>query len=102
MDEACVQGKDIVLLDQVIKCPVTQESEVTTLKYVITFIFEIQVSLSVLLICSKIYTFYHRVLQVLRSTNWHESLFEINSTHLMGFIFVSGFHGNKLAQIITL
>ena len=64
MDEACVQGKDVDLIDQVIKCPVIQESEVTTLKYVITFIFEIQVSLNVLLICSKIYTFYHRVLWV--------------------------------------
>ena len=64
MDEAHVQGKDVDSIDQFVKCPVTQESEVTTLKYVITFIFEIQVSLSVLLICSKIYTFYHRVLQV--------------------------------------
>ena len=64
MDEAHVQGEGVDSMDQVIKRPVTQESEVTTLKYVITFIFEIQVSLSVLLICSKIYAFYHRVLWV--------------------------------------
>ena len=62
MDEAHVQGKDVDLIDQVIKCPIIQESEVTTLKYVITFIFEIQVSLGVSLISSKIYTFYQRVL----------------------------------------
>ena len=64
MDEAHVQGEGVDSMDQVVKCPVTQESGVTTLKYVITFIFEIQVLLSVLLICSKIYAFYHRVLQV--------------------------------------
>ena len=37
MDEAHVQGEGINSMDQVLKHPVTQESEVTTLKYVITF-----------------------------------------------------------------
>ena len=58
------QGEGVDSMDQIVKCPVTQESEVTTLKYVITFMFGVQVSLSVLLICSKTYTFYCRVLQV--------------------------------------
>ena len=33
--------------------------------------------------------------------NQHESLFESDPT-LMDFIFLSGFHRNELAQIITL
>ena len=65
MDEACVQGEDVdSAVEQVIKYPVTQESEDTTLKYIIIFTFEIQVSFSVLFICSKTNIFYHRVLQV--------------------------------------
>ena len=64
MDEAHVQGGDVDSVDQVIECPITQESEDATLKYVIIFTFEIQVSLSVLLICSKTNIFYHRVLWV--------------------------------------
>ena len=62
MDEAHVQGEGIDSVDQVIKCPVTQESKDVTLKYVIILIFEIQVSLGILLICFKLHTFYHKVL----------------------------------------
>ena len=65
MDEACVQGEDVdSAVEQVIKHPVTQESEDTTLKYVIIFTFEFQVSFSVLFICSKTNIFYHRILRV--------------------------------------
>ena len=65
MDEAHVQGEDVdSAVEQVIKCPVTQESDDATLKYVTIFTFEIQVSFSVLFICSKTNIFYHRVLQV--------------------------------------
>ena len=85
MDEACVQGEDVDSVDQVVKCPITQESEDVTLKYVIIFTFEIQVSLSVLLICSKTNIFYHRFLWVERGMNQHESLFKSNQTHLMDF-----------------
>ena len=64
MDEACVQGEGVVSADQVVKCPVTQESKDATPKYVIIFTFEIQILLSVSLICLKTYIFYHRVLWV--------------------------------------
>ena len=64
MDEANGQGEGIVSADHVIKCPVAQESRDATLKYVIIFTFKIQISLSVSLICSKTYIFYHRVLWV--------------------------------------
>ena len=64
MDEAHVQGEDVDSVEQVIKCPISQESEDATLKYIIIFTFEIQVSLSILFICSKTNIFYHRVLQV--------------------------------------
>ena len=64
MDEACVQGEDVDSVDQVVKHPIAQESEDATLKHIIIFTFEIQVSLSVLLICSKTNIFYYRVLRV--------------------------------------
>ena len=64
MDEACVQGEGVDSVDQVTKCSITQESKDVTLKYVIIFTFEIQVSFGILLIYFETYIFYHRVLWV--------------------------------------
>ena len=41
MDEACVQGDGVDSVDQAAKCSTTQECKDITLKYVITFTFEI-------------------------------------------------------------
>ena len=38
MDEACVQGKDVDLIDQATKCPDAQESKDVALKDVIGFL----------------------------------------------------------------